>query len=309
MKHVALVMAGGFVLLVGCSREPQKPESKAPPAKPAPITATQPKSTTGMPPVSVTKTAAPSTAPVVASIIASAPNAPTNRLPASLSSFLRYPPPERLDPESEAGRTLTRAQELFRQGETNAATDLLKTAVKGPGSETASRELVRSLVALLLGSGRVDEGQAICMEYAVSSDPTLFCGPSVTHYLIEEKGDAAAAVAWTEQLAALPLQGFAADMNLADHLTALSAAGRRDEVIQRVPDIVVQTNDVRNARILGIVAERMIRASDFDGADLVLGAIEKDAGSKAAYSGMVTGLRGLMDRERKRTAGQATDGM
>ncbi len=299
MKPLASLILGA-VLLAGCSREPREQGARVPSAAPTPNAAVQssdrsvakPQSASAMELAHVSKPVAESPAEQPS------PATPAPKQTPSLTTFLAVPPAGVLDPESKAGKVVAQAQELFKQGQTKEALDLLSEAAKDPDCENGRAIVVGKLVSLLLVSGRVEDAEAVCIQHATGENSAFFTGCSVTRYLIEEKDDAVAAVAWTERVAALPLEGFAADLNSADHLTALSAAGRLDEVIQSIPEIVTQANDAQNAKIFGMVAERMIGNSDFDSAEHLLGAIDKAASDKQAYSSMVSTLRNRIERAR-----------
>jgi hypothetical protein len=298
MKHVVPLMVS-LVLLVGCSREQQKPEAKAPPVPAVPVAVAQPKVKPVVPPASPVKVAAqsvkPSAVPSGVKEVTPVPSGSTNRKPVSVDTFLM--PAGSLASDSEAGMAFAKAQELFQQGQTNAAVDVLTAAVSSSSAENGRPVLIRKLVALLLSSGRVDDAQAACVAYAKDEKAPLgggFIAPPyqlITQYLIEEKGDAAAAVAWTEQLATLPLSGLAAGINFQDHLTALCAAGRADAVIQSVPDILAFTNEVWSASLVQKVASDMITSSDFDNAERFLSAVEAAPNGKAAHVSTVESMR------------------
>lgn len=313
MKNVAWMMVG-LVLFVGCGRGQQKPEAKAPTAAKPPVVVTQPKVT----PVTSVKVATPSVAPSAVPaavtqsgqvrIVAPAASAAANRKPVSIDTFLM--PAAGLPADSEAGVAVAKALELYQQGQTNAAVDVLTAAVKGSSFESGRPVLTRKLVALLLASGRLDEAQAACVAFAKDEKAQSGMSPiappyhQITQYLIEEKGDAAAAVSWTEQLAALPLSGMAAGVVYRDRLTALCAAGRTDEVIQSVPEILSLTNEVWSASLVQQVASDLIASSDFDNAERFLSAVEASANGRAAYVDTVGSMRQTMQSARETAPGQ-----
>lgn len=224
---------------------------------------------------------------------------PPRSAPFSEMAFLRVPAPSELRPDSEAGKALAKAQELYRQGETNAAGAVLSNAVKDPSCAKGRSMLNRKLVALYLCSGRVEDAQAACVAYVQSGAPELFGGAIVTTYLIEEKRDANAAVSWTERLRKLKLSAAAEHQNLYDNLTALSAAGQMDEVVRRLPDILSRTNDVETVEIMGSVAAFMMKRSEFDHAQRFLDAVEKAGGGRNDCAAMVS-------LQRKRLEGART---
>lgn len=307
MKHAAIVLAS-LVLLVGCGRKKQEPQTKAPSDAPVPA-ATAPRNDKPLsPPVKPAKQGVkPSAVPTAAAKpdlpknVVRIPSGSTNRQ-ASIDSFLM--PAGFLPPESAAGGAFAKAQDLFLQGQTNAAVDVLTEAVNNPSNENGRPVLIRKLVALLLSSGRVDDARAACIAYAKDEKSALGASPIappyhlVTQYLIEEKGDADAAVAWTEQLAKLPLSGLAASANVADYLSALYAAKRVDEIMQSVPVILAYTNEVWSASLVRSVASDMIAHSDFDSAGRFLSAVEASANGRAAYADTIGSMRKQLESAR-----------
>lgn len=266
----AVSLAVALVLLAGCGRRREPPAGAPPPPRPA---AVGPKAAVRAP------------LPVVSFLVASA---------------------SVLDPESEARKAASQAQGLFLQGQTNAAIDVLGAAIRRPDVENGRHVLVCMLVSLLMASGRDADAQAIGLEYATAEDDRLFCGPLIASCLIE-RGDAAAAVIWTERLAALPLPPEAADLNFGDHLAALSAAGRLDEALERVPGMLMGADPARNVALVRSVATRMIAGSDFAGAEGFLSAVEAAAGGKEPYVGAVSNGRAELTQARARPADAAPE--
>jgi hypothetical protein len=289
----AVSLIAGAVLLVGCGREPQKPEADAPSAKAAPVAAVPSQVNPVAKPTMPAKPEMPHVAQVAPVPVASEPVAATSRMPRSVAEFFRMPPPGAAG-VGEATNVVAQAQKLFQQGEVNAAADLLTKALDDPAQEDGHLAILHLLTAVLLASERVDDAQAVCAQYATEDLPGVFSGSIVTRYLLEEKGDAAAALAWTERLDALPLSGRAKNQNLKDNLMALSAAGRVDEVVQRVPEVVARTgtDDVaKNMFVLDSVVYGMIKRSDFGNAERLVDAIEAAVGSNQAYADRVSRLR------------------
>jgi hypothetical protein len=301
----AVSLIAGAVLLVGCGREPQKPEADAPSAKAAPVAAVPSQVNPVAKPAMPVKPELPRVAQAAPVPVTPVPVIGNHGIPFSTAIFLQAPHPGTLDPESNAARAVAQAQDLFRQGETNAAVEVLKKAVKDPTCETGRPWLVQMLVAALLASGRVEDAEATCIEYATDQNPKLYCGSVVTRYLIEEKGDAESALAWTARLEKLELGGAPAELILRDRLMSLEAAGRIDEIVERVPEIVAYTNEAQNMRIMLSVANDMIARSHFDNAERFLASIEAAAGEGKAYSGMVSGLRKRLESVRAESASPA----
>lgn len=225
----------------------------------------------------------------------------------ALGIFLRVPPPGFLNPESEAGRAVAKAQDLFRQGQTNSAVDVLTKAVKDPACESGRVIVARKLIALLLHSDRVADAQAAYIASATNEQAAAFNLAMVNGYLRDTQRPEAAA-AWAARLEALPLRGTAVDYNLGYHLSALAASGRMDEAIRRVPEVVARTNEVLNAFVLENVVEGMIGQSEFQHAERFLHAVEEATAGRNAYTGMVTNLRQTLEGARAKPASQAPQG-
>lgn len=224
--------------------------------------------------------------------------ASTNRTPISLAIFLRVPPPGFLSPESDAGKAVAKAQELFRQGQTNAAVDALAKAVKDPASENGRAIVARKLICLLLYADRVADAQAAYIASATDERTAEFNVGLVNGYLMGEKQMPEAAAEWAARLEELPLRGCAADYNLGYRLSALAASGKMDEAIRRVPEVVARTNEVLNAVVLGEVVEGMIGQSEFQQAERFLRAVEEAAAGRKAYAGRVKDLRQALEDAR-----------
>lgn len=238
---------------------------------------------------------------------------PTNRLPISLAIFLRVPPPGFLSPESDAGKAVAKAQDLFRQGQTNSAVDVLTKAVKDSAGENECAIVARKLITLLLYSDRVADAQTAYIASATNEQAAVFNVGLVNGYLTGEKErggkeSPGAAAEWAARLESLPLRGPAADYNLGYHLSALAASGKIDEAIRRVPEVVARTNEVMNAVVLGDVADGMIGESEFQQAERFLRAVEEATAGRTAYTGMVTNLRQTLEGARAKSASRAPPG-
>lgn len=197
-----------------------------------------------------------------------------------------------LDPASEAGKVASEARVLFRQGQTNAAMDVLSAAVENPACKSGRPELVRMLASLFLVSDRVSDAQDLCANYV--ADDSFGCSAAIVYYLLKEKNDPAAVVAWTERMDALPLSDVARSQNLGANLTALTQAGRLDDVLTRVPEIVSRPNETDSINSLRAVISDMLSRSDFDNAELLVKTIEASAGQKPAYADFVLFVRQMM---------------
>ncbi len=269
MKQAVLLMMGAL-FLAGCSRQEREPAARAASATPVPIAAAQ-------------------------------TPASTNRVPTALAIFLRTPPPGILKPESEAGRIVVKAQELFQQGQTNAAVDLLDKAVSNPACAADRPVLSRKLITLLLYCGRLADAQAAYVE-SLTDEKAAAMNISMVHGYLLEKGDAAAVVEWAARLEALSLPGPAAEGNLANHLVALTKCDRMDEATTLLQQILSRTNEVKNTRLVGNAAYGLIRRSEFDQTERLLDAIEVAAGGRNAYTGIVTNLRKELKSARAKPA-------
>lgn len=304
MKNTVSLIAG-VVLLVGCGRGDKQPETKKPATQPAPVAVAPTKTRPVVTPVVVT--ALPKDRPAVppAARVTPVPAEPDDLASVPTSAFLQVPPASILDPASDAGRLLAEAQELFRQGQVDAAIDTLAAAVKDPAFENGRQVLVGKLVSLLLASARVADAQAVCMQYPGDERAVANIG-QVNGYLTKI-GDMNAAADWAAQLEALPLSGPAADQNSIFLLSTLAKAGRIDEAIERVPGIVEGPDEARNIRVLNAAAGGMLKSSDLENGARLLAAIEEATGGNNAYAGMVSNLRvlqqGMEEMARTRPAG------
>lgn len=319
MKRAASLILGA-VLLTGCGRGQKKAEATAPSAKPAPVASAQPRtnpavvsaSSGGIGQVaSISKPSVPSpvappsaTQPGVVPPAVDTPEvgdglrpgsvAPEKGTPEALADFSIVPLSRRLRPDSAAAREIAKAQELFRQGRTDAALAVLSAAVTDPDLEGGRAVLVRMQVATLLASGRLDEAKALSIEYATGEQPE-FTGPIVTRYLITEKGDAAAAVAWTDQVATLPLKDYVATLNHSDRLVALASAGRLDEVVFSLPAIVTKDEGLK---ICVGASLGMIKVSNFDGAERFISSVGAYTGDDPTYTGAMKYLSAMLESSR-----------
>lgn len=334
MKKVISLIAC-VVLLVGCSRGQKKSDAKKTPTKPSSEVSVLPKVTSPVPPGSpgvtgspgVVGTAIPPAGPSpvvsvppkqgpagpspVASVppvaVAPAPGAPrrddngtpepgvlAKRTADYLADISPVPLARMLRPESAAAKEVVKAQDLFRLGQTDGAIDILAEAIKNPDLNGGRTVFVRTQIAMLLSSGRVDEAKALTIQYATDEHPE-FVGPIITRYLIEEKHDPDAAVAWTDQLGKLPLKPHVVTLNFSDRLVALSAADRLNEVIQNVPGIVEEEDGMK---ICVGAAMGMIKTSDFDKAESFLAAVEKASGDDPNYESALKFLNGMLESAR-----------
>lgn len=237
--------------------------------------------------------------PQAAVPVTSTNNVSTNPAPASLEIFMRVPPPSLLGPESESGQAVAKAQELLRQGQTNAAVELLQKAVKDPACDTHRPMLIRKCIALLLYCGRVEQAQATYLESAAGDEDAARMSVSLINGYLIKNGRGEAAAQWAARLETLPLRGLAAEENLAQHLQALAVSGNIESAIKRLPEIAARTNEVQNINLMGAVETFLIRRCEFDKAERFLVAIEQVAGGRNAYTEMVTSLR--MNLESART--------
>ncbi len=217
---------------------------------------------------------------------------PVPATPKNSESLLLAAPFSPLDPASEAGKVAAEARVFFGQGQTNAAIDALSAAVKDPACQSGRPELVRMLVSLFLVSDRIGDAQELCANYV--TDDTFGCSAAIIYYLLKERNDPAAVVAWTERMESLPLSDAARSQNLGANLIAVTQAGRFDDVIARVPEIVSRPNDTGNINSLRAVISDMLSRSDFDNAELLLKAIESAAGEKPEYADFVAFVRQMM---------------
>jgi hypothetical protein len=217
---------------------------------------------------------------------------PVPATPKRLEALFLVAPFSSLDPASEAGKVAAEARVFFGQGQTNAAVDALSAAVKDPACQNGRPELVRMLVSLFLVSDRIGDAQDLCANYV--TDDTFGCSAAIISYLLREKNDPAAVIAWTERMESLQLSDGARSQNLGANLIAVIQAGRFDDVIARVPEIVSRPNDTGNINSLRPVINDLLSRSDFDNAELLLKAIEAAAGEKPDYAEFVVFVRQMM---------------
>lgn len=300
MKNVVSLMAG-LVLLVGCSREQQKPEANPPTAKPAPVAMAKPVASPAVVPTpapkAITAVAQPAVPPVGATVSKPAPvTEPTSQPPTSRSIYLEAIPAGMLNPESAAAAALAKAQELFLQGQTNAAAEVLTAAMADPACQPDRPVVARKLITLLLASGLTADAQAAYIASATDEKSALFNLDILNRTLVVEQNNRAAAAEWAARLEALPLTGPAADLNLGNLVSSLWLAGATDEAAARVPVIMERPDEAQNVTVLRKVGGDIIKNADAESAERFLAAIEKSSQGKAAYADLVSSLRKFMGR-------------
>jgi len=175
-------------------------------------------------------------------------------------------------------KVLAKAEKLYREGDTNAAIEVLSKALESRKYAQQRRWLFDDLLSLLLAVDRADEAKARYMEALGKDDELARGGFDEMYQYYLSLNDSVQLAEWTKAVVESELPVDLAETAYICHFKAMLATGGYQDIAARVPVCVAKLGGAASARILKPTVAEVINAGKYEDAGQMLKAIGNEAG-------------------------------
>ena len=177
--------------------------------------------------------------------------------------------------------------EFMRAGQTNEAVSLLDTSLKKAEFTAQRGPILRSLIYIMLLSGRLDDAKARFLEAAPQGEEAIGQSFGMVRDYLSRNGTPQEQLAWSEKLTKLPLSTRLSSTAWAWYLDDLRKTGGMARVLSLLPTCLSRFSTDETRQVVSWVLDRAVAEADYDSAESLVNALETNEAYRTKLAAML----------------------
>lgn len=184
------------------------------------------------------------------------------------------------------------AEELFMGGDTNAALASLDAALGDESLSDARQQIFSSYIRMLLFAGKVPEARERMAAVYREDESLATSSVGLLFYYYTEQGDITNAIAWTDEVLAIPTLPAAVRRQMREwNILALLQNGEDDRVVERCGSLAVSASGDETAQTIRRVLDALFDQRKVDLASRIIAAAGKSFTTDVALRDLLLSAR------------------